>query len=67
LNPLILLGKSGVAGFSGLVNRFNKDAELLDDLNVCQSWYQASSPMLNGFSRITGLQRRTKQNAIGFY
>lgn len=32
------LGKSGVVGFTGLVNRMNKDAELLDDLNDhCES------------------------------
>lgn len=34
LNPLIALGRSGTAGFSSLVNKFNADAELLDDL-VC--------------------------------
>lgn len=33
LNPLIALGRSGTAGFSSLVNKFNADAELLDDLN----------------------------------
>ncbi|PFH52428.1 hypothetical protein AMATHDRAFT_74220 [Amanita thiersii Skay4041] len=32
-NPLIALGKSGSLGLSGFVNRFNADAELLDDLN----------------------------------
>jgi len=34
LNPLIALGRSGTIGFSGFVNKFNADAELLDDL-VC--------------------------------
>lgn len=33
LNPLIALGRSGTVGFSSLVNKFNADAELLDDLN----------------------------------
>ncbi|KAG2158423.1 uncharacterized protein EDB93DRAFT_1077236 [Suillus bovinus] len=33
LNPLIALGRSGTAGFSSFVNKFNADAELLDDLN----------------------------------
>uniref|UniRef100_A0A0W0F8X0 PhoD-like phosphatase domain-containing protein n=1 Tax=Moniliophthora roreri TaxID=221103 RepID=A0A0W0F8X0_MONRR len=33
LNPLVALGKSGSLGLSGFVNKFNADAELLDDLN----------------------------------
>ncbi|KAF8631431.1 hypothetical protein AX17_005108 [Amanita inopinata Kibby_2008] len=33
LNPLVALGKSGQLGLSGFVNKFNADAELLDDLN----------------------------------
>lgn len=33
LNPLIALGRSGAAGFSSFVNKFNADVELLDDLN----------------------------------
>lgn len=33
LNPLTILGKSGAFGLGGFVNKFNKDAELLDDLN----------------------------------
>lgn len=33
LNPLTALGRSGTAGFSSFVNKFNADAELLDDLN----------------------------------
>lgn len=32
LNPLVALGKSGSLGLSGFVNKFNADAELLDDL-----------------------------------
>jgi len=31
-NPLVTLGKSGSLGFKGFVNKFNGDAELLDDL-----------------------------------
>jgi hypothetical protein len=31
-NPLISLGKSGTSGLSGFFNKFNSDAELLDDL-----------------------------------
>ncbi|ETW85467.1 hypothetical protein HETIRDRAFT_32709 [Heterobasidion irregulare TC 32-1] len=33
LNPLVSLGKSGSLGLKGFVNKFNADAELLDDLN----------------------------------
>ena len=33
LNPLVALGKAGSLGLSGFVNKFNADAELLDDLN----------------------------------
>jgi len=33
LNPLVVLGKVGTLGLSGFVNKFNKEAELLDDLN----------------------------------
>ena len=31
-NPLLILGRSGSLGLSGFVNKFNADAELLDDL-----------------------------------
>ena len=34
LNPLVALGRSGSMGLSGFVNKFNADAELLDDLVV---------------------------------
>lgn len=33
LNPLTVLGRNGQMGLSGFVNKFNADAELLDDLN----------------------------------
>jgi hypothetical protein len=32
LNPLVTLGRSGSLGLKGFVNKFNADAELLDDL-----------------------------------
>ncbi|KAK7689123.1 hypothetical protein QCA50_007814 [Cerrena zonata] len=32
-NPLVALGRNGSLGLSGFVNKFNADAELLDDLN----------------------------------
>lgn len=31
-NPLVALGRAGSMGLSGFVNKFNDDAELLDDL-----------------------------------
>ncbi|PCH38463.1 hypothetical protein WOLCODRAFT_66563 [Wolfiporia cocos MD-104 SS10] len=33
MNPLVMLGRNGSLGLSGFVNKFNSDAELLDDLN----------------------------------
>ncbi|KAI0781344.1 hypothetical protein BD413DRAFT_27799 [Trametes elegans] len=32
-NPLVALGRNGSLGLGGFVNKFNADAELLDDLN----------------------------------
>jgi len=32
-NPLVALGRAGSMGLSGFVNKFNSEAELLDDLN----------------------------------
>lgn len=31
-NPLVALGRNGSLGLSGFVNKFNAEAELLDDL-----------------------------------
>jgi hypothetical protein len=31
-NPLVALGRTGTMGLSGFVNKFNQEAELLDDL-----------------------------------
>jgi len=33
LNPLVTLGRTGSLGLKGFVNKYNGDAELLDDLN----------------------------------
>ncbi|GBE82620.1 Uncharacterized protein SCP_0410050 [Sparassis crispa] len=33
MNPLVALGRAGSLGLSSFVNKFNADAELLDDLN----------------------------------
>ncbi|KAI0290515.1 hypothetical protein BC826DRAFT_1092547 [Russula brevipes] len=37
-NPLVTLGKSGALGLKGFVNKFNADAELLDDLSE-RNWF----------------------------
>lgn len=31
-NPLVALGRTGSLGLTGMVNKFNAEAELLDDL-----------------------------------
>jgi hypothetical protein len=51
LNPLIALGRSGTVGFSSLVNKFNADAELLDDL-VCHS-HNAIVNVVDSLGRMT--------------
>ncbi|KAG9016285.1 hypothetical protein FRB90_003509 [Tulasnella sp. 427] len=33
VNPLVMLGKTGTMAIQGFLNKFNADAELLDDLN----------------------------------
>ncbi|THH33013.1 hypothetical protein EUX98_g1210 [Antrodiella citrinella] len=38
LNPLVALGRNGSMGLSGFVNKFNSDAELLDDLKE-RNWF----------------------------
>lgn len=67
MNPLILLGKSGVAGFTGLVNRMNKDAELLDDLND----HCKPLPSLYTYCYLTGNaqgpQKLIRKSVIGSY
>jgi hypothetical protein len=58
-NPLVALGKTGSLGLSGMVNKFNGEAELLDDLvgsNLSKVELQklTSSPrMIIGLPRIT--------------
>lgn len=38
-NPLVVLGRNGALGLSGFVNKFNAEAELLDDL-VSLYWFR---------------------------
>ncbi|KAG6919956.1 hypothetical protein DXG01_013305 [Tephrocybe rancida] len=37
-NPLVAMGRSGTLGLSGFVNKFNAEAELLDDLKE-RNWF----------------------------
>ncbi len=62
LNPLTVLGRNGQMGLSGFVNKFNADAELLDDLvSSFLSLQSMSSPGLTGGCRMTtGRQSRTR-------
>lgn len=52
-NPLVALGRAGALGLSGFVNKFNAEAELLDDLVRClrrigcRVWAQADGCALN--------------------
>ena len=46
-NPLVALGRSGSLGLSGIVNKFNADAELLDDL--VRAFFLVSDTMLTSY------------------
>ena len=39
-NPLVAMGRNGTLGLSGFVNKFNAEAELLDDLVSYQKLVQ---------------------------
>lgn len=59
LNPLVALGRAGSMGLSGFVNKFNADAELLDDL-------VRSCPSATGFRSHVSYQReRDHRTTIG--
>ena len=62
LNPLVALGKSGSWGLSGFVNKFNADAELLDDLVGFSLWHSRWSQYENAYIHrmITGLLDHTR-------
>ncbi|TFY69275.1 hypothetical protein EVG20_g3222 [Dentipellis fragilis] len=55
LNPLVHLGRAGSMGLKGFVNKFNADAELLDDLVSHASEYLREI-VLTSFRMITGRQ-----------
>lgn len=44
-NPLVALGRNGSLGLSGFVNKFNAEAELLDDL---VSWLDSVFCLISG-------------------
>lgn len=46
-NPLVALGKSGSLGLSSFVNKFNSEAELLDDLVRAASLGVCVQPITN--------------------
>jgi len=49
-NPLVALGKGGSLGLSSFVNRFNSEAELLDDLvGICYFVCKVVSLFYNTF------------------
>ncbi|KAF9009415.1 hypothetical protein BDQ17DRAFT_1348058 [Cyathus striatus] len=61
-NPLVALGRNGTMGLSGFVNKFNAEAELLDDLNDHwtarghkkeRNWF---IQQLQDFARIKGIR-----------
>jgi hypothetical protein len=59
-NPLVHLGRKGSFGLSGFVNKFNAEAELLDDL-VSHASLTAWRICLTAFLRmITGLPAATR-------
>lgn len=58
-NPLVALGKNGTLGLGGFVNKFNAEAELLDDLN--DHWTARNHKVIP--SRIS-LETRLTQTAL---
>lgn len=63
-NPLVALGRTGTMGLSGFVNKFNAEAELLDDLVSLFLAYAFPVALTDGSAlcdRMTiGLQEGTK-------
>jgi len=45
-NPLVHLGRKGTFGLSGFVNKFNAEAELLDDLVSHVRWQRAEPGLI---------------------
>ncbi|KAJ3562891.1 hypothetical protein NP233_g9293 [Leucocoprinus birnbaumii] len=60
LNPLVALGRSGSLGLSGFVNKFNAEAELLDDLNdhwTARTHKQERNWLIEQMQKIAAAQR----------
>jgi len=49
-NPLVHLGRKGAFGLSGFVNKFNAEAELLDDL-VSRAYWIRGEPRAHRFPK----------------
>ena len=66
LNPLVVMGKRGSTKVGGFVNKFNADAELLDDLvnHFIISLFYIRSHLVDPpiVSTTTGQQRATNRN-----
>lgn len=58
-NPLVALARAGTMGLAGLVNKFNAEAELLDDL-VSVDNATLRTPIPDPFRTITGPLRLTR-------
>lgn len=68
-NPLVALGRTGTMGLSGFVNKFNAEAELLDDLvsllRFCAWSFSKWSCLSNGFVLERSLDgKRTQSTCI---
>ena len=70
LNPLVAMGKRGSTKVGGFVNKFNADAELLDDLvsppdplKSHSSWYRFIDSRLRN-RMIIGRRRATRRREM---
>ena len=60
-NPLVHLGRKGSFGLSGFVNKFNAEAELLDDLVSCAHSVALETCLIKFLRMITGRLEATRQ------
>jgi hypothetical protein len=59
-NPLVTLGKSGTLGLKGFVNKFNADAELLDDLVLSSLFFHLRSELIVLYRMTIGRPNTTR-------
>ena len=64
-NPLVHLGRKGTFGLSGFVNKFNAEAELLDDLVSCAHPVAPRTCLIKFLRMITGRLEATRQASGG--